>query len=205
MFQNDCALRDIQLVGQKTTQSGVSFPFHRRRPQFDLNRVAMFARDLVDLPVWDNVKTQCRHRRIVAQFAIRAVAFRIRMIGALLLDKHPNVRQIACMKPRHLYVVFCLLGLVLPYSQFIPWIIEHHALNISMFMHDLFANRIAAFFALDVIVSAIVLLSLIQNEGRRLRMRFLWLPMLGTVFVGVSLGLRLSLYLPQVELDRKAI
>jgi hypothetical protein len=109
------------------------------------------------------------------------------------------------MKPRHLYVVFCLLGLVLPYSQFIPWIIEHHALNISMFMHDLFANRIAAFFALDVIVSAIVLLSLIQNEGRRLRMRFLWLPMLGTVFVGISLGLLLSLYLPQVELDRKAI
>ena len=109
------------------------------------------------------------------------------------------------MKPRHLYVVFCLLGLVLPYSQFIPWIIEHHTLNISMFMHDLFANRIAAFFALDVIVSAIVLLSFIQNEGRRLRMRLLWLPMLGTVFVGVSLGLPLFLYLRQLELDRKAI
>ena len=109
------------------------------------------------------------------------------------------------MKPRHLYVVFCLLGLVLPYSQFIPWIIEHHALNISMFMHDLFANRIAAFFALDVIISAIVLLSFIQSEGQRLRMRFLWLPMLATVFVGVSLGLSLFLYLRQLELDRKAI
>jgi hypothetical protein len=44
---------------------------------------------------------------------------------------------------------------------------------------------------LDVIVSAIVLLSFIQSEGRRLRMRFLWLPMLGTVFVEVSLSLRL--------------
>lgn len=109
------------------------------------------------------------------------------------------------MKPRDLYVVFCLLGLVLPYSQFIPWIIEHQALNISMFMHDLFVNRIAAFFALDVIVSAIVLLSFIQSEGRRLRMRFLWLPMLDTVFVGVSLGLPLFLYLRQLELDRKAI
>ena len=51
----------------------------------------MFARDLVDLRVWNNVKTQCRHRRIVAQFASRAVAFRTRMIAALLLDKHPNV------------------------------------------------------------------------------------------------------------------
>ncbi len=109
------------------------------------------------------------------------------------------------MKPRHLYVVFCLLGLVLPYSQFIRWIIEHDALNISMFMHDLFANRIAAFFALDVIVSAIVLLSFIQSEGRRLRMRFLWMPMLGTVLVGVSLGLPLFLYLRQLEFDRKAI
>jgi len=109
------------------------------------------------------------------------------------------------MKPRHLYVVFYLLGLVLPYSQFIPWIIEHHALNISMFIHDLFANRIAAFFALDVIISAIVLLSFIQSEGQRLRMRFLWLPMLATVFVGVSLGLPLFLYLRQLELDRKAI
>ena len=109
------------------------------------------------------------------------------------------------MKPRHLYLVFCLLGLVLPYSQFILWIIEHYALNMSMFMHDLLANRIAAFFALDVIMSAIVLLSFIQSEGTRLQMRFLWLPMLGTVFVGVSLGLPLFLYLRQLALDRKAI
>jgi len=109
------------------------------------------------------------------------------------------------MKLRHLYLMFCLLGLVLPYSQFVPWIIEHHALNMPLFMRDLFANRIAAFFALDVIVSAIVLLSFIQSEGRRLRMRFLWLPMLGTVFVGVSLGLPLFLYLRQLELHRKAI
>jgi hypothetical protein len=70
-------------------------------------------------------------------------------------------------------------ALVLPYSQFIPWIIEHHALNMPLFMHDLFANRISAFFALDVIVSAIVLLSFIQSEGRRLRMRFLWFADVG--------------------------
>jgi hypothetical protein len=108
------------------------------------------------------------------------------------------------MKLRHLYLVFCLLGLLLPYSQFIPWIIEHHALNMPLFMRDLFANRISAFFALDVIVSAIVLLSFIQSEGRRLRMRLLWLPTLGTVFVGVSLGLPLFLYLRQLELDRTA-
>ncbi len=109
------------------------------------------------------------------------------------------------MKLRHLYLVFCLLGLLLPYSQFVPWIIEHHALNMPLFMRDLFANRISAFFALDVIVSAIVLLLFIQSEGRRLRVRLLWLPMLGTVFVGVSLGLPLFLYLRQSKLDRTAV
>lgn len=110
------------------------------------------------------------------------------------------------MKLRHhLYLVFCLVGLLLPYSQFVPWIIEHHALNMALFIRDLFANRISAFFALDVIVSAVVLLLFIPSEGRRLRMRLLWFPVLGTVFVGVSLGLPLFLYLRQLELDRKAI
>jgi hypothetical protein len=106
------------------------------------------------------------------------------------------------MKLRHLYLVFALMGLVLPYSQFIPWIVEHHELNMSVLFRDLFANRISAFFGMDVIVSAIVLISFIQAEGKRLRMRLLWLPTLGTLLVGVSLGLPLFLYLREGELDR---
>jgi hypothetical protein len=106
------------------------------------------------------------------------------------------------MKLRYLYFVFALIGLILPYSQFVPWIIEHHGLNMPLFIRDLFANRISAFFALDVIVSAIVLISFIQTEGRRLGMRLLWLPIVGVLLVGVSLGLPLFLYLRQLELDQ---
>jgi len=106
------------------------------------------------------------------------------------------------MKLRHLYLAFCLIGLLLPYSQFVPWIIEHHALNMPLFVHDLFVNRISAFFALDVIVSAVVLILFIQTEGRHLRMRLLWLPIVGVLLVGVSLGLPLFLYLRQLHLDR---
>jgi hypothetical protein len=126
---------------------------------------------------------------------------------------HPGVarqiyercQKVDAMKLRYLYLVLALIGVILPYSQFMPWVIEHHALNMPLFIRDLFANRISAFFALDVIVSAIVLLVFIRSEGRRLRVRFLWFPVLGTVFVGVSLGLPLFLYLRQLELDRKAI
>jgi hypothetical protein len=106
------------------------------------------------------------------------------------------------MKLRYLYLSFAFLGLVLPYSQFIPWVFEHHGLNMAIFFRELFANRISAFFGLDVIVSAIVLISFIQTEGKRLGMRLLWLPIVSALLVGVSLGLPLFLYLRQCELDR---
>jgi hypothetical protein len=106
------------------------------------------------------------------------------------------------MKLRHLYLLFAVIGLVLPYSQFIPWLVEHHALNMSIFLRDLFANRISGFFATDVIVSAVVLISFIQTEGKRLAMRLLWLPILGALFVGVSLGFPLFLYQRQLQLER---
>src|SRR5437016_7880868 len=104
------------------------------------------------------------------------------------------------MKLRYLYLVFCLIGLLLPYSQFIPWIMEHHALNMPLFIRDLFANRISAFFAVDVIVSAIVLISFVRIEGTRLGIRLLWLPILATFFVSVSLALPMFLYLMQCQL-----
>jgi hypothetical protein len=106
------------------------------------------------------------------------------------------------MKLRHLYLLFAAIGLVLPYSQFVPWIEEHHALDMSIFLRDLFANRISAFFAMDVLVSAIVLISFVQTEGKRLGMRLLWLPTVAVFLVGVSLGLPLFLYLRQIQLDR---
>ena len=94
-----------------------------------------------------------------------------------------------------------MLGLLLPYSQLVPWLLEH-GLNVTVFCRELFANRISSFFAIDVIVSAIVLLWFIQNEGRRLRVGLLWLPTVGTLVVGVSFGLPLFLFLREVSLDR---
>jgi hypothetical protein len=107
------------------------------------------------------------------------------------------------MKARHFYLICCVLGLLLPYSQFVPWLLEH-GLNVALFGRELFANRISAFFAMDVIVSAIVLIWFIQDEGKRLRVRLLWLPTVGTLVVGVSFGLPLFLFLRQMTLDRTA-
>lgn len=105
------------------------------------------------------------------------------------------------MHLRHVYLAFCLPGLALPYWKFVPWCMEH-GLNLSLLCQELFATRIGAFFGLDVLVSAFVLFLFVFAEGRRAEVPRLWLPIVGTLLVGVSLGLPLFLYLRQRKLDR---
>ena len=105
------------------------------------------------------------------------------------------------MRLRHVYLIFCVLGFVMPYSQFAPWLLEH-GLDFSRFTRDLFANRIGGFF---VLVSAIVGWVFSLREGRRRGMRGLWLPVVAVFGVGVSLGLPLFLYLRRAHLDRNAV
>ena len=107
------------------------------------------------------------------------------------------------MNRKFLYLVLVVLGFVLPYSLFVPWVMEH-GLDMRLFVRQLFANRISAFFGLDVLVSAAALIAFIRNEGRRLKMNSLWLPVASVLLVGVSLGLPLFLYLRERELERRA-
>jgi hypothetical protein len=107
------------------------------------------------------------------------------------------------VKPKNLYLGLCLLGIVLPYSQLIPFLREH-GLDIRLLFEQMFANRIAGFFAMDVIVSSIVLWVLVFSEGRRKGVRHLWAPIVASLAVGVSLGLPLFLYLRETRLEDAA-
>ena len=98
------------------------------------------------------------------------------------------------MNQKNLYLLLCVLGAVIPCSQFIPWVFEH-GLNLQLLLHELFANRISGFFALDVLVSSVVVVAFARREGKRLSMKFLWLPIVDLLTVGVSLALPLFLYL----------
>jgi hypothetical protein len=104
------------------------------------------------------------------------------------------------MRPKHVYFVLCLAGIVLPYSQFIPFLREH-GLNLGLFFQQLFANRISGFFGMEVIVSSLVLWVFVSVDGRRNRMRHLWAPIAGNLAVGVSLGLPLFLYMREARLE----
>lgn len=104
------------------------------------------------------------------------------------------------MRPKSLYLGLCVIGTVLPYSQFIPFL-QQHSLDLRLFIEQLFANRISSFFALDVIVSSVVLWVMVIVEGRRGGMTRLWAPILANVVVGVSLGLPLFLYMREARRD----
>ena len=106
------------------------------------------------------------------------------------------------MNQRYAYLLFCILGVVIPYSQFVPWVMEHGP-NGPLMARELFANRISGFFALDVLVSSVVVVAFVTREGKRLGMRLLWLPIVALLTVGVSLALPLFLYLRERSLGEE--
>ena len=104
------------------------------------------------------------------------------------------------MKVKTIYLWLCLVGAILPYWQFLPWVLEN-GLNVRLLLEQLFANRIGAFFGLDVLISAVTAIVFFKVESSRLNMRRPWLPVLAVFTVGVSLGLPLFLYLRESNLS----
>ncbi|HET8925634.1 MAG TPA: DUF2834 domain-containing protein [Candidatus Acidoferrum sp.] len=104
------------------------------------------------------------------------------------------------MNRKNTYLLFCILGVVLPYSQFVPWVLEN-GLHMEFFIRQLFANRIGGFFGMDVLVSAVALIYFVRREGKKLGVRHVWLPIAGVLTVGVSLGLPLFLYLRELAME----
>jgi len=100
---------------------------------------------------------------------------------------------------RWVYLSLALIGAVLPCSQFLPWLAEHGP-NVRLLLTELFSTRAGAFFGLDVLVSAVVVIAFIRREGARRKIPILWLPIAATCLIGVSCGLPLFLYLREPQL-----
>jgi hypothetical protein len=96
------------------------------------------------------------------------------------------------------YLVLTLLGILLPYGAFIPWLVDN-GLNIGLLFNEAVANPISMFAWLDILVAAVALLSFIVVDGHRNKVRYRYLAVLGTLFVGVSFGLPLYLYFKEKQ------
>jgi len=91
------------------------------------------------------------------------------------------------------YLIAAILGTVLPLSQFLPFVAAN-GLDMSLFMRQLFQTPVSGFFAMDVLVSSLVLWVFVFSEGRRRGMSNLWVYVVCNLIVGVSLALPLFLF-----------
>jgi Terpene cyclase DEP1 len=101
-----------------------------------------------------------------------------------------------------IYAVFCILGFVLPYYFFIPTI-HLKGLSIPEIVKEIFASPITAFFAMDVIVSSLVLWAFIYQETRKRKIKLWWLSIIANLLVGVSLGFPLFLLLREFSKENQ--
>jgi hypothetical protein len=104
------------------------------------------------------------------------------------------------MSRKNVYFLLCLLGIVIPYSLFLPWVFQN-GLDWRLFLASLAANRIGLFFVADVLVSAAVLVVFMRQESVRVKIRGNWITVVGLCLVGVSFALPMYLYLRERELD----
>ncbi len=93
---------------------------------------------------------------------------------------------------KRLYLGLAAAGLIIPYSQFIPFLLEN-GVNIGLIFHEITAYRISAFAWLDVVVTAIVVIAAVLDEREGIP-RW-WAAVVATLLVGPSCGLPLYMYL----------
>jgi Terpene cyclase DEP1 len=104
------------------------------------------------------------------------------------------------MSRKSVYLLLCVLGIAIPYSQFLPWLFQN-GFDWRLFLASLAVNRISLFFVADVLVSAVVLVVFMGRESERARIRHGWIATVGLCLVGVSFALPVYLYLRERELE----
>lgn len=86
----------------------------------------------------------------------------------------------------------CIAGIVIPYAFALPFFLSH-GLNLRLLVQLAFANRVAAFFAADLVLSSVIFLSWSRRESRARKMGGWWMILLANLVVGLSLALPLYL------------
>jgi uncharacterized membrane protein len=97
-----------------------------------------------------------------------------------------------------LYLFLTVLGIVIPFGAFIPWLLNNGLDFIALF-NAAVVNPISIFAWLDVLIAALVLLIFIVVDGKKNNVTFYWLAVIGTLSVGVSFGFPLYLFLKERE------
>ena len=103
---------------------------------------------------------------------------------------------------KYFYGVFCVLGIILPFSQFISWLNEN-GLNLPLMFYQITSDKLSLFAWFDVIISAVVLIGFVIWDSRKNNIKNAWISIISTCCVGVSLGLPLYLLIKEIQQEVK--
>jgi hypothetical protein len=101
---------------------------------------------------------------------------------------------------KRLYLVLAIAGFVLPYVFFVSFLAEN-GLDLPLLVEQLFANQISAFFALDLVITAVTFWVFLYHDAQAWEMGYLWVYVLSTLLVGPSFAVRLYLYVREKRIE----
>jgi hypothetical protein len=99
------------------------------------------------------------------------------------------------------YLTAAVAGMLVPY-YFWGAFLRESGLDLALLLAQLFANHISTFFAVDLIITAIVFLLFSYRESRKRGISSWWAYVLATLLVGPSFSLPLFLYQRERLMER---
>ena len=97
------------------------------------------------------------------------------------------------MTAKRVFLLSAVAGLVLPYYFLLSFLSEN-GIDLALLIDQLFANDISTLFAVDLIITAVVVVLVQHTEAQRLQMANSWVYVLCTLLVGPSFALPLFLF-----------
>jgi hypothetical protein len=93
-----------------------------------------------------------------------------------------------------IFLLISILGIIMPYSQ-LPAMMADGEYSLINHFAAVYSSPESAFFGWDLAVAALAFLVFLIFETRRLRPRFWWVALVGSMVVGLSFGLPFFLFL----------
>lgn len=103
---------------------------------------------------------------------------------------------------KNLFLLSALAGLAVPYYFLISFFIQN-GFQLDLLLIQIFQTPGSTFFAVDVIISAIVLIIYILAENKKAAIQYSWIAITGTLLVGVSFGLPLFLFFKELSSSKQ--
>ena len=106
------------------------------------------------------------------------------------------------MRIKYVYLMLAILGIVLTYSQLIPFM-DANGADMVLLFSELFRNEATSFFGFDLLVTAVAGLVFMIADGLKNKVRYMWISVAGVFAVGIAFGFPFYLYLRENQKEKR--